>query len=130
MDRAGVRHGKAVVRPEWLRSRSAPRHRLRVPGPGEPAVDLVVAWYVLPAEAHDAFRTALDTDDAIWARGRGWALSIALLALQAYRNTNPVMAARARHVILEVLSEHEQLDARAAGHAGSRHRTSGKGRQG
>ncbi|MEU9290748.1 aminoglycoside phosphotransferase family protein [Streptomyces sp. NPDC048275] len=74
-------------------------------GLGDPAVDLIVAWYVLPAEARGAFRTALEVDDAAWARGRGWALSIALLELQYYRDTNPVMAGVARQVIHEVLAD-------------------------
>ncbi|MFF4522156.1 aminoglycoside phosphotransferase family protein [Streptomyces bluensis] len=74
-------------------------------GLGEPAVDLIVAWYVLPAAARAAFRARLDADDATWARGRGWALSIALLELQAYRDSNPVMSTHARHVIHEVLAD-------------------------
>ncbi|MGP3983321.1 aminoglycoside phosphotransferase family protein [Streptomyces sp. KR80] len=76
-------------------------------GVGDPAVDLIVAWYVLPTEAQGTFRAALGVDDATWARGRGWALSIALLELQYYRDTNPVMAAVARRVIHEVLADHE-----------------------
>ncbi|MGW7370283.1 aminoglycoside phosphotransferase family protein [Streptomyces sp. NPDC054841] len=72
-------------------------------GLGDPAVDLIVAWYLLPAEARHVFRAALGADDATWARGRGWALSIALMELRYYRETNPVMAAIARHVIREVL---------------------------
>lgn len=75
-------------------------------GLGEPAVDLIVAWYVLPAEARAAFRAGVEADDAGWARGRGWALSIALLELQVYRDSNPVMATHARHVIHEVLADH------------------------
>jgi aminoglycoside phosphotransferase (APT) family kinase protein len=74
-------------------------------GVGDPACDLMVAWSVLPAGTRDAFRAALDVDDATWARGRGWALSWALIALPYYRETNPVMAANARHVIGEVLAD-------------------------
>lgn len=76
-------------------------------GLGDPAVDLIVAWYVLPAEARGAFRAAVEADDAAWARGRGWALSIALLELRYYRETNPVMATIARHVIEQVLADHD-----------------------
>lgn len=74
-------------------------------GLGDPAVDLIPAWYVLPAEARGVFRGALDVDDDTWARGRGWALSIALDELRHYRETNPVMAGIARHVVREVLGE-------------------------
>ncbi|MFD9301385.1 aminoglycoside phosphotransferase family protein [Streptomyces sp. NPDC060048] len=73
-------------------------------GLGDPAVDLIAAWYVLPAGARSVFRAALGADDAAWARGRGWALSIALPELGYYRQTNPVMADTARHVIRELLA--------------------------
>ncbi|MGW6709292.1 aminoglycoside phosphotransferase family protein [Streptomyces sp. NPDC054956] len=73
-------------------------------GLGDPAVDLIAAWYVLPAAARPVFRAALGADDATWTRGRGWALSIALPELDYYRVTNPVMAATARHVIRELLA--------------------------
>ncbi|MFF9782943.1 aminoglycoside phosphotransferase family protein [Streptomyces nigrescens] len=74
-------------------------------GLGDPAVDMIVPWYLLPADARGVFRTAVGADDATWARGRGWALSIALDELRYYRETNPVMAAIARHVIEEVRTE-------------------------
>ncbi|MFI6157553.1 aminoglycoside phosphotransferase family protein [Kitasatospora sp. NPDC051170] len=75
-------------------------------GLGDAAVDLLPAWYVLPASARAAFRTAVGADDAAWARGRGWALSVALNELLYYRRTNPVMADTARYVIGEVLADH------------------------
>ncbi|MFD7442238.1 aminoglycoside phosphotransferase family protein [Streptomyces sp. NPDC059909] len=75
-------------------------------GVGEPAVDLIAAWSLLDAGARDVFRTVVGVDDATWARGRGWALSIALIELAYYRITNPVMAATARHVIHQVLTDH------------------------
>jgi aminoglycoside phosphotransferase (APT) family kinase protein len=78
-------------------------------GLGDPAVDLIPAWYVLPAgRARTAFRAAASA--AQWARGRGWALSIALLELSYYRSRNPRMATIAHHVIREILAE---LPARA-----------------
>ncbi|TWE21798.1 aminoglycoside phosphotransferase (APT) family kinase protein [Kitasatospora atroaurantiaca] len=76
-------------------------------GVGDPTVDLIIAWNLLPADARGVFRAALQADDATWARGRGWALSIALIQLPYYRDTNPVLAANARHVIREVLADHE-----------------------
>ncbi|GAA2250402.1 aminoglycoside phosphotransferase family protein [Streptomyces amakusaensis] len=47
-------------------------------GVGDPAVDLLPAWTFLPSPAREPFRAALDTDDATWARGRGWALATLL----------------------------------------------------
>jgi aminoglycoside phosphotransferase (APT) family kinase protein len=75
-------------------------------GLGDPACDLPVAWNLLPEGVRDLFRATLQVDDATWARGRGWALSIALIQLPYYRDTNPVLAASARHVIREVLADH------------------------
>ncbi|MFJ1549608.1 aminoglycoside phosphotransferase family protein [Streptomyces sp. NPDC088246] len=74
-------------------------------GLGDAAVDLIAAWYLLPAHARGTFRTAVNADDAAWARGRGWALSTALGELRYYRDSNPAMAAIARHVIREVLTD-------------------------
>ncbi|MGV9995089.1 aminoglycoside phosphotransferase family protein [Streptomyces sp. NPDC003374] len=79
-------------------------------GLGDPAVDLIAAWYVLPAGVRDRFRAAVGAGEAAWARGRGWALSIALLELRYYRDTSPFMAGVARQVIRAVLDDH-----RAAG---------------
>ncbi|MFI9778343.1 aminoglycoside phosphotransferase family protein [Streptomyces sp. NPDC051956] len=74
-------------------------------GLGDPAVDLIAAWYLLPAGAREVFRTGSGADDDAWARGRGWALSVALLELRYYRESNPVMASIARHVIAELLTD-------------------------
>jgi len=75
-------------------------------GVGDPTVDLIVAWNMLPAAARSTFWAALQVDDATWKRGRGWALSIALIQLPYYMDTNPPLAANARYVIREVLSDH------------------------
>jgi aminoglycoside phosphotransferase (APT) family kinase protein len=75
-------------------------------GVGDPACDLIVAWNLLPAGTRNLFRAALRVNDATWERGRGWALSIALIQLPYYHRTNPVLAANARHVIGEVLADH------------------------
>ncbi|MEU9479337.1 aminoglycoside phosphotransferase family protein [Streptomyces sp. NPDC048191] len=74
-------------------------------GVGDPAVDLVVAWNLLPARVRDTFRKAVGADDAEWARGRGWALSISLIQLPYYWDTNPALAENSRHVIAEILAE-------------------------
>jgi aminoglycoside phosphotransferase (APT) family kinase protein len=66
-------------------------------GVGDPACDVMVAWKMLPPGARDAFRKALDVDDATWRRGRGWALSQAIGALAYYtEETNAVLVHEAR----------------------------------
>lgn len=72
-------------------------------GIGDPACDLIPAWNLLPSSARDIFRDAVDVDDATWIRGRGWALSMAVIQLPYYRTTNPTISANARHVIGEIL---------------------------
>ena len=74
-------------------------------GVGDPACDLIVAWGLFRAEGRNVIRNELAVDEATWARGRGWALSVGLIALPYYVDTNPMLAATARHLIHEVLSD-------------------------
>jgi aminoglycoside phosphotransferase (APT) family kinase protein len=75
-------------------------------GLGDPACDLMVAWGLFSGESRAAFREALSVDDATWARGRGHALSWALIFIPYYLDTNPVGVAAALHTIDEVLADH------------------------
>ena len=74
-------------------------------GVGDPACDLMPAWIYLTADTREAFRDAAACDDAAWARGRGWALSVGLIALPYYETSNPVFAGIARHAIAEALAD-------------------------
>jgi aminoglycoside phosphotransferase (APT) family kinase protein len=74
-------------------------------GLGDPACDLMVAWGLFSGESRDVFRASLSVDDATWARGRGHALSWALIFIPYYLDTNPVGVAAALHVIDEVLAD-------------------------
>ena len=76
-------------------------------GVGDPACDLMIAWTLLSGASRKVFRSTLAVDAATWARGRGWALSVALIALPYYLNTNPVIVSSARHTIDEVLADRE-----------------------
>jgi aminoglycoside phosphotransferase (APT) family kinase protein len=76
-----------------------------VMGVGDPACDLMVAWTLLTPETRAVFRAALPFDDATWMRGRGWALSWALIVLPYYKNTNPGLCRIAEYTINEVLHE-------------------------
>jgi aminoglycoside phosphotransferase (APT) family kinase protein len=75
-------------------------------GIGDPACDLMVGWTLLSAETRRTFRSALAIDDATWLRGRGWALSVALIALPYYLHTNPVLVGISRRAIDQVLADH------------------------
>jgi aminoglycoside phosphotransferase (APT) family kinase protein len=59
-------------------------------------------------ESRGAFRAAIGVDDATWARGRGLALSVALVALPYYLETNSAIVRWARYMIDEVLEDHER----------------------
>jgi aminoglycoside phosphotransferase (APT) family kinase protein len=67
-------------------------------GVGDPACDLMIAWTLLAGESREAFRAALTVNNATWARGRGWALSVALIALPYYLHSSPEIVGSARHV--------------------------------
>lgn len=72
-------------------------------GTGDPAVDAYGAWNLLDAEGREIFRNELEIDDATWARGRAWALSIALIQLPYYYRTNPGLTAVSHQVLGQIL---------------------------
>ena len=73
---------------------------------GDPCYELQPAWNLFRGESRDAYRKGLAFNDATWRRGRGFALSTAIVALPYYLNTNPVIAKMARYLIDEVLADH------------------------
>lgn len=74
-------------------------------GVGDPACDLMVGWTLLSSEARSTFGSALAVDAATWARGRAWALSVAIVALPYYLHTNPVLVSISRRAIREALAD-------------------------
>jgi aminoglycoside phosphotransferase (APT) family kinase protein len=70
-------------------------------GVGDPACDLVIAWTFLEGASRAAFREALGVDDAMWARGRGWALWKALISVAG----GGPWGAAARPVVAAVLGD-------------------------
>jgi aminoglycoside phosphotransferase (APT) family kinase protein len=75
---------------------------------GDPAIDLSVAWMMLPAGCHGAFRHAYHAaggrpaDDPLWLRARGWALVLALVFL-AHSADNPQQHAIGKHTMTALL---------------------------
>jgi aminoglycoside phosphotransferase (APT) family kinase protein len=65
----------------------------------------MIAWGLFSGESRNVFRAALAVDDATWARGRGHALSQALIFIPYYMNTNPVGVGNARRLIDAVLAD-------------------------
>ena len=75
-------------------------------GVGDPACDLAIAWTLFSGESRSTFRTALDVEDAAWARGRGWALWKALITVAGNVDDNPQEAKRSLQIIEDILVDH------------------------
>jgi aminoglycoside phosphotransferase (APT) family kinase protein len=73
-------------------------------GMGDPAADVIAAWAVLGPAGRDVFRGALEVDDGVWERARGYALHQAAMIVPYYARTNPAFAALARRTIEQVLA--------------------------
>lgn len=72
-------------------------------GIGDPAVDAYGAWNLLDAEGREVFRAEIGFNDDTWARGRAWALSIAMIQLPYYYRTNPGLTEVSYQVVGQVL---------------------------
>ncbi len=71
---------------------------------GDPAVDLAIAWMLFGPEDRAVFRAAAGAeDDALWRRGRAWALHFALMYL-AHSADDPRLARMGTHLLPSVLA--------------------------
>jgi aminoglycoside phosphotransferase (APT) family kinase protein len=77
-------------------------------GLSDPACDMLGAWSFLPVHVHDVFRAELSVSEATWVRGRGWALSIALLALKYFQGADVPIVHVATKVVHEALADHKR----------------------
>lgn len=75
-------------------------------GVGDPACDLCIAWTFLEPISRAAFRAAVNPSDAIWNRGRGWALWKALIVVAGLIETNEIEAGSAGYALEQVLQTH------------------------
>ena len=73
-------------------------------GVGDPAIDLLPAWSILPAAARDVFRDEVGADEAEWARAKGWVVT-GVFGIPYYRDTNPVLVADKINAINAVLED-------------------------
>jgi len=69
---------------------------------GDPAGDLLPAWNLFTGANRQRFREEVGADEAEWRRGRGWALTQAVIALPYYWDTNPGMVRQALRAVTEV----------------------------
>jgi aminoglycoside phosphotransferase (APT) family kinase protein len=75
-------------------------------GVGDPACDLAIAWGVFTGASRAAYRAGFGADDAMWARGRSWALWKALIVYAETRGACTPREADARRVLTEILDEY------------------------
>jgi aminoglycoside phosphotransferase (APT) family kinase protein/RimJ/RimL family protein N-acetyltransferase len=73
-------------------------------GVGDPAIDMIVAWSLLPAGAREVYRDELGVSDAEWERGKGWVVT-GVFGIPYYRYTNPVLVADKVTAINAVLED-------------------------
>ncbi|MBM7783578.1 aminoglycoside phosphotransferase family protein [Tenggerimyces flavus] len=71
----------------------------------DPAGDLLAAWYMFDGDSRRAFRDALGVDQDTWARGRGWVLSLEMIAIPYYRTRNPAAVSDGNPLIHETLAD-------------------------
>jgi aminoglycoside phosphotransferase (APT) family kinase protein len=76
-------------------------------GLGDPAVDAMPGWNLFDTRTRQIFRDAAGYDNATWRRGRGWALSTALIGLPYYWDTVPAFVAEGFRKIEAVLTDLE-----------------------
>jgi aminoglycoside phosphotransferase (APT) family kinase protein len=72
---------------------------------GDPACDLLPAWNVFDRGSRETFLAAVGADEPARLRGRGWALSQAVVALPYYWDTNPGIIRQALRALGEVLAD-------------------------
>ncbi|MDG4829294.1 aminoglycoside phosphotransferase family protein [Solwaraspora sp. WMMD1047] len=75
-------------------------------GVGDPACDLAIAWTLLTAEGRQVFRERLAVDDALWSRGRGWALWKTLVSCANSVGASDAHAVNSRRVLDEIFAEY------------------------
>ncbi|WP_448005769.1 aminoglycoside phosphotransferase family protein [Agromyces bauzanensis] len=76
-------------------------------GLGDPAADLAPAWTIFADGSRRTFRESSGADDAAWARGRGWVLAQATIALPYYWERWPDFAQASARRIRAVLDDRD-----------------------
>lgn len=71
----------------------------------DPAGDVLPAWWLFEGESRQAYRVALEVDEATWLRARGWALSLEIIAIPYYLDRRPGTLADGQEYVADILSE-------------------------
>lgn len=73
-------------------------------GVGDPACDLAIAWTLFTGKSREAFKAAVNLDEATWARARGWALWKALIVCAELPGTDIRHKDESARVLTEILT--------------------------
>lgn len=74
-------------------------------GMGDPAIDLLPAWSVFSGESRKLFIDSLGYDESMVLRAIGWALSIGLIIIPYYQETNKELCEVGWRFVREVLAD-------------------------
>ncbi len=83
-------------------------------GIGDPACDLAIAWTLLTVDGRQAFQRRLPVDEAMWARGRGWALWKTLTTCAQCLGDSGEAAVNARRVLADIFADYSAGESSAA----------------
>ena len=75
-------------------------------GIGDPACDTTIAWTFLSGESQRVFKERLPADEAMWARGRGWAIWKAMIVLVDELESSPAGAEVTKSVVDKIIADH------------------------
>lgn len=77
-------------------------------GVGDPACDMTVAWTFLEPSSRKIFRERLGVTDAVWNRGRGWALWKGMIVVAKIIETNAIEATSSQYAIDQLIEDYEK----------------------
>ena len=70
---------------------------------GDPASDLIAAWWLFDKSSRDVFLGTIDPDKAELLRGKGWALYMCIAGIPYYLDTNPGFVTMACNALTQIL---------------------------
>lgn len=70
---------------------------------GDPASDLIAAWWLFDESSREVFLETLRPDEASLKRGMGWALHMCIAGIPYYLNTNNGFVHQARNALSQIL---------------------------
>lgn len=72
---------------------------------GDPACDFAIAWTFFDEKSRDHFRSVLEVDDDVWARGKAWALWKALIIQAKMTGSNAIEVEQSGKVLAALISD-------------------------